>query len=92
MTGIENVYVEPTNHPGIKLNMSYGQCACFMCCNIRVTNQERDLILGLLAADVVRKDPSQGDQWVASWAMRHGPAAHKALAEHINRERKHARA
>lgn len=90
VNNLDQVYLHPKNHPGITLYMSYGHCACFMCRDIRVTKQQRDGILKMIAQDVVRKPPKQGDKWLGEWAMRHGQVALAMLQEHIGRERQYA--
>ena len=87
MTANEDRHFEPKNHPGIKLNMSYGQCACFMCRDVRVTAKDRDRLLELVAQDVARKPAKQADQWLGEWAMRHGPVALGMLRQHVVRKR-----
>jgi len=78
-------YVEPKNHPGIRLDMSYGQCACFMCRDKKVTNKERDLIFKILAQDILRKSMVEASVWLDDWTTRHGTTASVTLKAYIDR-------
>lgn len=76
----------PSNHPGVRIDHSHGQCACFLCKNTKVSVSQRSAIMKLLAQEVVRKDRESGKRWLLNWGLRHGQVALEVLERAIQKE------